>query len=233
MRSLTFLAAASFLALTSAAACGDDGGAGPDASPLVCPTEGGYFPLAEGTSWTFRITDKSDGTIAVKTQTVGALEDVGGGKAGTQAHRLTTTKTGGMVVSWQAETGDAIVRHREQDMAGGTMTDETYDPYKLRVDESAAHTALDATWDEVYDEISTPLGGGTPVTTPKTETWTVEGVDEEVTVPAGTFCALRVRKVSMADVAGSDKTYWFVRGIGKVKEEGADRLEQLTEYTLP
>jgi hypothetical protein len=213
--------------------CGSDSGGGVDAAVVECPSAGRYLPLATGMSWTFRTTNKTDGIIGVKTQTVGALEDVGGSKAGTMAYRLTTTKTGGTVVSWQEDTGDRILRHREQDMAGGSQSDEIYDPYKLRIDETAAHTAMDASWVETYDEIATPAGTTVPTTTPKTETWTVEAVDEQVTVPVGTFCALRVRKVSAADVAGSDKTYWFVRGVGKVKEEGVDRLEQLTEFSAP
>lgn len=224
-----------FLSLMlGAAGCGSDNGGGEvDADTVDCPSTGRFMPLATGMSWNFRVTNRTDGTIGVKTQTVGALEDVGGSKAGTMAYRLTTTKTGGSVVSWQEDVGERIIRHREQDMAGGTQGDEIYDPYKLRVDETEAHTAVDASWTESYDETATPAGSTVSTTTPKTETWTVEAVDEQVTVPAGTFCALRVRKVSAADVAGSDKTYWFVRGVGKVKEETADRLEELTEYSAP
>ncbi|HUH00402.1 MAG TPA: hypothetical protein VML75_00325 [Kofleriaceae bacterium] len=221
------------LTLSVVAGCGSNGGDSVDAATLECPTTGRYFPVVPGTVWTFRTTDLGDGTIEVKTQAVGALEDVGGTKAGTMAYRMTTTKPGGMVVSWQEDTGDRILRHREQDMAGSGQSDEIYDPHKLRVDETAAHTALDATWTETYDEISTPIGSTIATTTSKTETWTVEAVDEEVTVPAGTFCALRVRKVVTSDPAASAKTYWFVRGIGKVKEEGDSRLEQLTEYSAP
>jgi hypothetical protein len=46
-----------------------------------------------------------------------------------------------------------------------------------------------------------------------------------VTVPAGTFHALILQK------AGSSvaKTYWFVRGVGKVKETGG-QTEELVEY---
>lgn len=214
-----------------AASCGSDN-SGDKADAASCPpTTGRYLPLVDGASWTHRITDPTDGTISVKTQIVGPIEDLGGDKAGIMAYKLTTTKYGGIVVSWQEDTGDRILRHREVDMAGNIQADEIFQPYKLRIDETAAHTAPGASWVETYDEITDPTGPTPPTTTSKSETWTVEAVDEPVTVPAGTFCALRVRKVSMANAT---KIYWFVRGLGKVKEWGdRDRLEELTEYTLP
>jgi hypothetical protein len=56
-------------------------------------------------------------------------------------------------------------------------------------------------------------------------------VDEPVTVPAGTFNCLRVRRrASQQD--GSDKTYWFAKGVGKVKEVGG-QTEELTSVTIP
>jgi hypothetical protein len=54
-----------------------------------------------------------------------------------------------------------------------------------------------------------------------------------VAVPAGTFCALRVRRVTSTTLGGSDKTYWFARGVGKVKEEGGNQREELTDHALP
>jgi hypothetical protein len=87
---------------------------------------------------------------------------------------------------------------------------------------------LGATWTTAYTEVEVdPVVGTT--TTSKDETWIVEGVDEAVTVPAGTFNALRVRKTTSG---AADKTYWFVKGVGKVKEQG-EQLEDLTAYSIP
>jgi hypothetical protein len=47
-------------------------------------------------------------------------------------------------------------------------------------------------------------------------------------VPAGTFDAVLLRKVSNAS---SEKNYWYARGVGKVKETGA-QTEELTEYQV-
>jgi hypothetical protein len=50
-----------------------------------------------------------------------------------------------------------------------------------------------------------------------------------VTVPAGTFTAVYLQKVSAT--GGSAKTYWYVPGVGKVKESGG-QLEELVSYSL-
>jgi hypothetical protein len=187
--------------------------------------------LATGYSWTFRVTDV-DNVTTEKTQTVGALEDVGGAKAGTTAYRLTTTKPGGMTISWQEDTGDGIHRHRELDQSGANHSEEVYTPFRTRIDETAAHLATDATWMESYTETITDDLGITTMTE-KTETWTVEAVDEPVEVPAGTYCALRLHRTSTAGgTEGSDKRYWFARGVGKVKETGANQTEELVSFSL-
>lgn len=215
------------------AGCGSDGGAdtGPDATPAECPTDGRYMGLTTGKSWTYRVTDVVDGTVAEKTQTVGALEDVGGAKAGTMAYKMTTVKLGGTVESWQEDTGEAIRRHREIDLAGGTQGEEIYEPHKLRVDESAARIVANAMYTEMYTEHFTDAATMAMTMTMKTEDWTVEELEDQVTVPAGTFCAMRLRRISMTAVGGSDKTYWFARGVGKVKEVGVNRIEELMSFT--
>jgi hypothetical protein len=216
------------------AACGGPGeGAAPDAVELDCPTTGRFMELGPGASWTYEVDD--GGGIETKTQTVGPLEDVGGSKSGTMAYRLTTARATGDVISWQEDTGTAIVRHREQDNAGTTTTDEFYAPHKTRIDESADHIVEGATWDESYTETVTSDNGVDPPETnvnDKTDRWLVEAVDEVISVPAGDFCTLRVKKTSTVNGAGgSVKTYWFARDVGKVKEEGGNQTEVLAAYS--
>jgi hypothetical protein len=211
-------------------ACGSEAPTPPNGS---CPTEGRYLPLVEGMSWAYQVNDPVAGTTEQKTSTVGALEDVGGSKAGVMAFRVTTTKTGGSTVSWQEDTGTSIRRHKELDMSGLTRTEDYYNPYKLRLDESSAHLEPGASWTESYTETVTDTATGATTTTDKTENWSVVAVDEVVTVPAGTFCTLRVQRVSSTSTGGgSDKTYWFARGVGKVRESGGS-TEQLVSYTSP
>jgi hypothetical protein len=188
------------------------------------------MPMRTGASWTYRSTGASGARD--KLQEVGALEDVGGSKAGVMAFRVTTTKPSGTVVSWQQDTGEAIIRHREQDLSGTTQTDELYTPYHTRIDEGTAHLAVGATWDETYDENVTDVATGMVTVTTKTDTWVVEADDEPVRVAAGDFCALRLRRSTVINgAAKATKTYWFSRGVGKIKEvTGGGDTEELSSF---
>ena len=222
---------ASFTTLTLLGCASDDPG-GEDPPDLECDEAGRYMPLATGNRWTYEITDRTTGAVTTKVQEVGPLETLDGDKAGIEAFRLTTQKPGGTVVSWQQDTGDAVLRHRELDMAGGSQSDEAYQPYKLRLDEIPEHLTPGATWNESYDEQITDPVTMEIVTTGKTESWSVEAVDEVVSTAAGDFCTVRLRKISTATIGGSDKTYWFARGVGKIREDGGDRVEELSAYQV-
>lgn len=230
-RLLSVLAPSLLLAL---AACGDDVAGGVDGgidAPACTPGPRAdrYLPLEVGASWTFRVTPAS-GPVEEKSSTVEALEDVGERKAGTMAYRVRTEKIDGVTVSWQEDRCTSITRHREQsiDLQGNILTDQFYIPDKIRIDETAAHTAMGATWNVAYTEVEVDISGAM-TTRSKDETWSVEAVNESVTVPAGTFQALKLRKRTSGD---ADKVYWFVKGLGKVKETG-DQTEELVRHTLP
>jgi hypothetical protein len=226
------------LPLLVLAACGGGADAPPDAAQIdECPTTGRYMELATGSSWTYQVDD--GGGTETKTQTVGPLEDVGGAKAGVTAFRMTTTRSAGEVVSWQEDTGTAILRHREQDLAGTTTTDEIYEPHKTRLDESPDHLVAGATWAEDYSEEITATDTSTVPPTVTTDTvakrdnWEVVAVDEVVVVPAGAFCTLHLKRTSTANGAGgSVKHYYFARGVGKVREAGGNQTEELSDYAL-
>lgn len=229
------LRSALLLVAVAALACGgsDGGGGGSGVDGGGGGGELRYFPIAEGASWTYQVVDLGTGASSLKTQAVEAYEDIGGQKAGTMGYRMRTDKDTGYTLSWQEDTGTAIVRHREQSFAAGGAqeTDEFYLPYKMRLDESEAHLVVDTTYSYSYSEQIFDLTASTNNTNDKSEAWTVEAVDEEVTVPAGTFTTLRVFRNN--DGTGVQKTYWFARGVGKVKEEGGGQRELLTDYTIP
>lgn len=204
---------------------GDDGGGG---------DTGRYFPLEVGASWTYRVTDVSDASVSSKSQTVEAFEDVGGDKAGVMAFRMRSEKDNGYTLSWQEDTGTAVIRHREEsyDLADVFESEDWFTPYKLRIDESNAHVELDATFSDSYTEDSIDHTNGDLLTsTTKSEDWVVEAVDDEIDVPAGTFVCLRLFRSN--DGTGTQKRYWFARGVGKVKETGGAQIEELSDYTLP
>jgi len=225
------------LALGLTAACGGDDPVAVDggvdgAGGCPAPASERLLPLAIGASWTFRVTPPA-GPVEIKASTVEALEDVGATKAGVIAYRVRTEKTDGATVSWQEDTCTSIVRHREQSFDLGELleSDQVYVPAKLRVDETPAHLAQDATWLDTYTEVEEDPITGDVTTTSKSERWTVEDAAAEVTVPAGTFTAVLLQRMGEG-VGQAAKRYWFVAGVGKVKEEG-DQLEELTEYSLP
>ena len=211
---------------------GRDGGALADADAGAGPSaDGSFFPFAVGNRWTFRVTE--DGAVTTKTQTIGELEPVGGTgpNKDTMAYRATTAKDDGgdETVSWQAEVDGKIVRYREQSFTASTgelELEEHWAPYKLRVDSSAARLMMGAMWTEMYSETKLPVGMA-PATAMASDTWKVISTAESVTVPAGTFTALVIEKTG-----GTPKRYWFVRGIGKVKETGT-QTEELQSYDVP
>ena len=224
--------AIALLGLALCAACGDDvqsSDGGVDAAPCATARSERYLPLEVGATWTYRVTPTS-GIPENKDNTVEALEDVGGQKAGVTAFRVRTEKIDGRTVSWQEDRCTSITRHREQslDLAGTLITDQFSVPDKLRVDESPARLTLGAVYTSSYTEIEIDATGAM-TTRAKDESWTVQALDESVTVPAGTFTALKLRKTTSG---AADKTFWFAKGVGKVKEQG-DQLEELLSYTLP
>jgi hypothetical protein len=212
------------------AACGDDG------SNADAGAGGRFLPLATGTTWTYKVTDNVTLATWTKTSTVEAEEAVTPERPAVTAFRVRTTKdslTGdGDTVSWQEDTGTATVRHKEitYDAAGTAQNLDVYTPFKLRLDEAGAHLTGGAQWTETYEEASTDLLTSLTTTLEKTEQWTIEAAAQSVTVPAGTFDCVRVRRVNTA--GGADKTYWFARGVGKVKESG-DKTEELMSFTAP
>lgn len=220
-----------------ALACGtkDPGDDDDDTStppPTSTPT-GRLLPAKIGASWTYRVTD-ADGVVSTKVHSIEALEDVGGRKAGVTAFRFRTEKDNGSTVSWQEDRTTSIVRHREQsyDASGALEAEEYYDPGKVRVDESTEHLTSGAAWEEAWTEVRIdPVEG--EASSPRSAAWTVEAATETVTVPAGTFTCVRLRRVSTNESGlGSDKTFWFAPGVGKVKETGG-KTEELVEFVIP
>jgi hypothetical protein len=240
------------IALAGGIGCGSGSGTTPT------NTTGSYVPLKVGNEWRYNVTD-TDGTISAKVQGVTAMGVVGGmgPEAATMAYKLVTGDKfddANGDISYQNWTADSrLVRYREISVGGSsgkTKKEEYYStPFKLRIWDDAAQLAL-GTWPERYktftvDTAKTPDDAGAPnadggaavdaglVTTEEMalEVWTVVALDETVTVPAGTYKALVLEKVVPS--SGSDKKFWFVRGVGKVKETGVgDQTEELISATI-
>ncbi|MFY0564659.1 hypothetical protein ACN28E_12460 [Archangium lansingense] len=228
MRHTSRLLRTLFMVGLIAAGCGGTG----SSDSTVEPTSGPLLPWKAGNRWTYRVID--DGEVSEKETTVGALEPVGGTGPNRDvlANKVVTRKgAADKTVSWQVLSGTSIIRYREQSFQANTDTVETEEhwaPAKLHVDEAPEHVAVGATWLEVYEETKLPSEGLSSTETVR-ERWTVLADDEPVTVPAGTFRALVLQKAGTSKT----KTYWYVRGIGKVKETGGQTEELVSFEVLP
>ena len=201
-----------------------------DSDAQVEETDGDYLPWAEGNTWTYRVTN--NGEVSTKVTTIGAEEAIGGTGPNAQkrAHRVVTSKGAkDETVSWQGLDGDRVLRYREQSFhatTGELEQEEHWEPHKLHFDGSDEHTSEGATWLETYQETKIPVDK--PEETEEArDRWTVDAPSVEVEVPAGKFRAVVVQKAS----GGTLKTYWYVRGVGKVKETGG-QLEELVSYEV-
>ena len=205
----------------------DAGGSQPDAGAVGAKT---LLPFHPGATWTYRVTSAT-GT-AMKITTVGEEEMVGGTgpNASKRAFKVTTTKgASDKTVSWQAVQGDSVIRYREVSYAattGQAELEEHWVPSKLHVHNSAMHRAMGTKWMETYQETKAMLG--MPVMMASvTDHWSVDAAKVPVTVPAGTFQAV----VLIKSTATGSKTYWYVPGVGKVKETGG-QTEELVSFDV-
>ena len=120
----------------------------------------------------------------------------------------------------------------------------TEHPLRARITPTAA--CPKPCWDHVVVDpttcqLTSPPGGFKVEVGTMDVSCTVEGVNEEVETSAGTFDALRVRCVEIVTISGNPpgepktSTYWWARGVGKVREHPAppDGPEVLVSRCLP
>jgi hypothetical protein len=204
-----------------------------DAAPGDIPTGNPYLPLAVGASWVLHETDPQTGDNADKTTTVEAYEDVGPTHPGKKAFRVRVEKLAGTSVYWEGIEGDLTVRYRndDYDLLGARVDQVVNKPYRLKLDESPARLVVGTTFTENFTETTTDSTGTTVKA--QVDRWTVVALSESVTVPMGRFDnALHVRRVG--NTSGTKtKDYWYVREVGKVKEDGSNhQVEELRSYRV-
>jgi hypothetical protein len=212
----------------------DAAGAAFDAPAL--PT-GRYEPWHVGAVWSYKLTDPM-GVIAPamdKKTTILAWENMpattGPQHVGQPAYKVHLEQLIGSADAWEGFENDLDVRYAQIDYdTNGAIVDTQYEaPHRLKLDESAAHIATNAAFAETFNETTTTSAG--TVTNPKVENWQVVNPAESVTVIAGTYTALHVRRTNSQGTTPKAKDYWFVRDVGKVKETGGSQDEELMSYT--
>jgi len=213
------------------AGCGSSSPGG-DVDGSVLPTER-FEPWTPGSVWSYKLTDPK-GVLATQTNQLTTLTDpvdVGGVHAGKMALIAHTDQMVGTKDVYETIDGDLDVRYKTEfyDDQGNLTSTEFEQPYRLKLDESAEHTTTGAQWSVTFTQTTTTPGGGQPSTKTKTDQWLVVNGAEAVTVIAGTFMALHVRRSSSS---GSIQDYWYAPGVGKVKETGGGQEEELESFTI-
>ena len=189
-----------------------------------------FLPWQVGSVWSYKLTDPK-GQLADaldRKTTILAEMDVGGVHAGKTAFKVHHEQLTGSKTVFEGFDGDKDVRYETihyADLAGTQMTSTDVDmPYRLKLDESPAHLATGATFTESFTETTTGQGAGTVT---KSENWQVIDGAEQVTVIAGTYTCVHIRRTG-----SSPQDYWYARGVGKVKETGSGaQNEELMSYT--
>jgi serine/threonine protein kinase len=211
-------------------------------APLVKVTRDGslspgtsYFPMRFGNWWIYDVTDPKGRTVQ-KTIMFDGQGDVGGAHEGLRGYLLDRREPAGTGDRWFARRGSEIgfVHDKWYDSKGKFTSEVSFKPYRFRIADAGPHCVEGAKWTEVYDRIEFDLETGKPGAPKKLEEeWTVKAVDEEITVPAGTFRCICLHRRSKTDGQVKDSTYWFAPGVGKVREDSpAVEFEKLLEYHI-
>jgi hypothetical protein len=210
--------------LALVAACGSSSGDGTDGNGSGAGDR--YEPWTTGAVWSYKLSDPNNSAnVAMnKLTTIMAPRDVGGVHAGKTAFLVHIEQLVGSKDVYETAVGDLDIRYESIFYdANGTMTSTDVDqPYRLKLDESAAHTMTGAQWSETFTETT----AGSSKT--KTEQWRVVSASESIAVIAGSYSALHVQRTSSG---GTVQDYWYVRGVGKVKETGGGQTEELMSFT--
>jgi hypothetical protein len=192
-----------------------------------------YLPLELGATWHYTITG-DDGRRGSGTIRVDGI-DYGGSNGAVPEYRVRADLLDATIWSWDDLEAGRVTREQEEvdDRTGTVLAEATYDPPITVLDEREAQLVEGAAWPEVFLD-TTPNAKGRPKTKRAEAKWKVESVEDRVSVPAGTFVCLRVRRTQKHHPA---LVSWYAKGVGLVQQIGAgplgDETLALTEANLP
>jgi hypothetical protein len=202
------------------------------------PVPEDFFPLIDGAEFTYRHFDPSeaawDDTTTLSTASYkGKPAFLSTGSANPKGETSENVLL---------RIGTKIHRVSKTDETNGAPTGTvTYEPGFLRFD--TAWVGKDAGFEatEDYRRVEYDTAGTMTDDTDNTHTFTLEAVDESITVPVGTLDGcLRVRRqrvlaMGAAPADDDDKRLWFCPGVGKAKEEtvSTGATEELVSCSIP
>ena len=200
-------------------ACGsEDPGSGKnDAGPMATP----FIPIAVGNSWTYRVVSGSN-VESTKVQTI-IEEIVVDGEAAYVFETVRANDKG--TRSIQRLVDNRLIRLSEETLSDNLVSGRfNFVPPGLRIDGNFQQTG--ETYQDTHDKQKVDANGEILETETRAQTFEIESGNELISVPAGEFNAIRVRRTRSQ---GTTKTYWFVEGLGKIKELGG-QSEELVKF---
>lgn len=207
-----------------------DNGSDTDEPPPP-PLEGDYYPLVDGATWTYRHEDD----LGVVWDEIVLMREVD--YQGMTAYEAEDNEDANMESTIAVLVRDGTRTHRvhkDVSLVGLPIGSVDYDPGFMRFDEGWQDVQDGTSVDWSYDRTAyDPDGVMVGVVESRLMIFTVESTSTEVTVPAGTFDCVQVRRERLD--TGEVKRYWFAKGVGKVRHEtlGSNKSEELIEYAIP
>jgi hypothetical protein len=183
-----------------------------------------YLPLEVGAVWRYAIT-RDDGRRGDGVVSIDGV-DYGASTGNALEYRIREELLDGTIWSWEGRDAKRVALEQEEidDRAGNVLNEQAYDPPITVVDERADRLVVGAAWPEAFIN-TTPNAKGHPKSKRGAAKWVVESVTDEVSVPAGTFTCLRLRR---AQKHHPPLISWYAKGVGLVKQEGAGPLGDQT-----
>jgi hypothetical protein len=216
----------------SGADSGTDTEPDPDTDTGTEWVEDSLYPLADGAQWTYVV--KTTGGQILGMDVTQSNEFIWEGK---QAWELVDEpdNEGEWNSSVLGRDGDLVMRvHRKEMDNFGTTAIIDYDPGFVRVDD--AWTMVGPPQEFLYERTAYDGEGLNPVVEARGHTFQVLALDEQVTVPAGTFDCVKVeRKRTLGAEAGELVWFWYAPGVGKIREERPIEMEveELMSVSIP
>ncbi|MFN7134968.1 MAG: hypothetical protein ACK4N5_23030 [Myxococcales bacterium] len=184
------------------------------------------MPLSVGDTWEYQITDPVTRNKLKKVSNVVSVKQVDGVDTWVMESVTGATRS---VVELQRTT-DMVLRSREDEFRAGYLV-ETKIQKPGSVRGLLATPEAGKTFTERYDEDYMKSDGTLQKTKDMTFDWVVDAVDESVTVPAGTFKTVKLRRVRTTNA--KEKVIWLAPGVGKVKEiEANGTVEELAAFNV-
>jgi hypothetical protein len=189
-----------------------------------------YLPLEVGAAWCYEIT-RDDGRRGQGVVSVDGV-DYGGPLGGDAEYRIREDLLDETIWSWEDREAKRVALEQEEidDRTGNVLDEESYDPPITVVDERADRLAVGAEWPEAFTNTK-PNAKGHPKSKRAEAKWQVESLTDQVSVPAGTFTCLRLRR---AQKHRPPVISWYAKGVGLVKQQGAGPLgDQMLALVAP